>query len=412
MKRFQRVGSYQSYKKKKQFWNKILYIAVLAVLVVCVYRIQTSTSAVFTRNMFNKTFDTESKTDNFSDPSNINEVLNSQDASYELHATPSVIKGVYFPSKRMKDYKKFIQQIKDTDVNSVVIDVKRDNGTLSFYTDNKDLQDKGVIPDEPAIENIDELMAELYMNGIYPIARVVAFKDNKVPIKEPERAVKDAEGNVYKTANGDTWLDPYNRDNWDYILEICDEAIDVGFKEIQFDYVRFHESMKDGKIQVQDGKTKTEIIVEFTKYAAEHLHAKGINVSADVFGTVVISDIDAEIVGQDFVEMSKYLDYISPMIYPSHYGNGTFGIPYPHTEPYTVINKTLSIGENKLANLGDIKHAELRPWMQDFTISSQEPYTAYDARKIRLQIQGANDAGVNEWLFWNAAGNYTTDGLK
>lgn len=338
--------------------------------------------------------------------------LDHTDISYHLYRAPEVAKGIYIPARKMNDYERYIKLAKETNVNSFVIDVKDDMGYLTFATDNQALVDKGCILEKPPIEDIEGMMNELCEANIYPIARIVAFKDNVVAKEDLERAVKSVDGSIYTTSAKDTWLDPYNKENWQYLLEVSREAARVGFKEIQFDYVRFHESMNENSVLLDENISKTEIIVEFIQYICENLQKDGIKVSADVFGAVVLSDIDARIVGQDFTEMSKYLDYICPMVYPSHYAEGTFGIESPNADPYQVILKTMNIAQSKVESIEGEKKAIIRPWLQDFTMKNLKPYTKYGAEELKAQIKGANDAKVEEWLFWNAAGNYTEEGLK
>lgn len=334
------------------------------------------------------------------------------DIDFTSYATPTVAKGIYIPVRKIDNYEDYIAMTKETGVNSFVIDFKDDTGYLTFPSKNKKLIKKGIVRDNPPIKDADRMMARLCEENIYPIARIVAFKDNVVPKSQPELAVHGLDGGVYKTSGGDTWLDPYNKANWEYLLEVSKEAMKMGFKEVQFDYVRFHESMDEDRVIMNNSVSKSEIITEFTKYICEHLQKEGLKVSADVFGAVILSNIDAEIVGQNFVDMSKYLDYICPMVYPSHYAEGTFGIEYPNLDPYQIIYKTMRLGLNKMEDQeGDVK-ATIRPWLQDFSMKNLEPYIEYGAGELKKQIQGANDAGVEEWLFWNAAGNYTKEGLK
>lgn len=337
--------------------------------------------------------------------------LKGDSISYNLYSAPKIAKGVYIPARKIENDEKYIKLAKNTEVNSFVIDVKDDMGYLTFGTDNQALVEQGIVLAKPPIQDMKALMDKLCEANIYPIARVVAFKDNVVAKREPERAVKTLDGEIYTTSGGDTWLDPYNKENWAYLLEISKEAARVGFKEIQFDYIRFHESMNENRVILDTKISKTEIITEFTQYICENLQKEGIKVSADVFGAVVLSDLDASIVGQDFKEMSKYLDYICPMIYPSHYAEGTFGIEYPHLDPYQMILKTLKIGQNKINKDGE-QRAVIRPWLQDFTLKNLKPYLEYESEQVRDQIEGAYDAGVEEWLFWNAGGYYTEEGLK
>ena len=333
--------------------------------------------------------------------------------NYDLYRAPEKVRGIYIPPSKLSNYEDYITIARKTGINSFIIDVKNDSGYLTFATDNQDLIDKGIVLARPSIQDVKRMMTRLYEEGIYPIARIVTFKDNVITKKEPERAVKNLQGEVYKTSSGDMWLDPYNKENWEYLLEVCDEAVQLGFKEVQFDYVRFHESMKPTTVQLDTTISKTDIITEFTKYMCEHLHARDVYVSADVFGAVILSSLDASIVGQDFAAMSQYLDYICPMVYPSHYAKGTFGIDYPHLNPYDIILNTMEMGQDLIS--GDKENqrmAIIRPWLQDFTLKSLEPYLLYGPEQIREQIKATYDAGLEQWIFWNASGNYTIEGFK
>lgn len=348
---------------------------------------------------------------------NVNEIgegiyLNAPSIDYHLYVTPSPSKGIYIPASKLKNKSYYIELAQNTGVNSFIIDVKNDTGYLTFPTENKKLVERGIVLAKPPIENISEIMHTLYEHNIYPIARVVAFKDSVVAKRNPYLAVQSAKGGIYYTKAGDTWLNPYDKRNWEYLLEICKEAKKVGFKEIQFDYIRFHESMDSDRVLLDDTKSKTEIITEFVEYMSKALHDEGIKISVDVFGAVVLSDIDANIVGQNFIDMSRYVDYISPMIYPSHYANGTFGIEYPHLKPYNIVQRTMSTAQSKIEQIEGDKKAKLRPWLQDFTMGNLKPYKAYGEKEISDQIRGAYDAGVKDWIFWNASGKYTEDGLK
>lgn len=346
------------------------------------------------------------------DPTKQSVYLVQPDINYSIYVAPKVAKGIYIPTSKLKNYEEYIKLAKQTEINSFVIDVKDDLGYLTFSTDNESLVNKGMVLSNPPIKDINTLMNKLCEANIYPIARIVAFKDDVVAKNEPERAIKKLDGTSYVTGSNDTWLNPYLKENWEYLLEVSKEAVKMGFKEIQFDYVRFHESMNSSRVILDDDKSKTEIITEFTKYICENLQKEGVKVSADVFGAVVLSDIDAEIVGQNFNEMSKYLDYICPMVYPSHYAEGTFGVEYPHLDPYEIIYRTMKLGVSKSKGENGEKSAVIRPWLQDFTIKSSKPYLEYGPEQINAQIKGANDAGVEEWLLWNAAGNYTIEALK
>lgn len=337
--------------------------------------------------------------------------LEQKDTLYSVHNEPIKVKAVYLGAGYMDKLDSIVQIANETEVNAVVIDVKDDYGYLTFDSDNPNL--KHMVKDKPPIQDIDQVMNTLYRNNIYPIARIVTFKDKVAGSVEPDRLVKRKDGTVFVTPKGEKWLDPYNKENWDYILEVCEEAIDVGFREIQFDYIRFHESMNTEDVDFPTDKTKIQAITEFVDYAYERLHKQGITVSADVFGTIITSRIDAEIVGQDYKELVQRLDYICPMVYPSHYGPGSFGVDYPDLDPYTIILESMQYSNSIIKEIPRAKRrAEVRPWLQDFTATWVRPHQVYGDEELRAQIQGAYDALIEEWIIWNAVGNYSEGGFE
>ncbi len=398
--RLQPLDSYYYYKKKKIWLKKILFF-ITGMSVICF-------GIVGNENLGDdlKALGIGQK---ISDEA---VYIDGNKVAYGLYKQKQEVKGIYIPPSKVEDYEEYINMAKRTNVNSFVIDVKSDQGYLTFASDNEKLINMGCVLANPPIENINQVMKRLYEEDIYPIARVVTFKDNVATAHFPNLAVKALDGQVYELKSGDKWLNPYNKENWDYILEVCKEAIKVGFKEIQFDYIRFHESMSEEKVQLAPNKTKSEIITEFVNFMSEQLKEYGVGVSADVFGAIIMSKIDGENVGQDFNELCKHLDYICPMVYPSHYADGTFGIEYPHIQCYDIILRSMELAQDKiLENPRAERKAKIRPWLQDFTLAGMKPYQFYGEEQIRSQIQGAYDAGVNEWLFWNASGKYTEAGL-
>ena len=400
------VNSYYFYKKKKLRTRKLLFVMGTLICALCI-------GMVLNKELVKDLMTLLPFVEGEAKVPQKAIYLPTSGIKYDLYKAPTKVKGIYIPPSKIMDYESYISIARETGINSFIIDVKNDNGYLTFSTDNQDLVEKGVVLAKPPMKDIKRMMTRLYEEGIYPIARVVAFKDNVVPSKEPERAVKNLKGQVYKTSTGDTWLDPYNKDNWDYLLEICDEVIGLGFKEIQFDYVRFHESMKPTTVILDETTSKTDIITAFTKYVCEYLQQEGVYVSADVFGAVILSELDASIVGQDFAAMSQYLDYICPMVYPSHYAQGTMGISYPHIDAYDIILNTMEKGQDLIKeNERSKRRAIIRPWLQDFTLKNLKPYLLYGPEQIKAQIQGTYDAGLEEWIFWNAAGKYTIEGFK
>jgi hypothetical protein len=328
---------------------------------------------------------------------------------------PVKVKGIYVtaPVAGSDLIDKLINLADTTEINTMVIDVKDDHGKISYSMDSAMVQEIGAVSN--IISDMTALVSRLKEKNIYLIARIVAFKDPYLAEKRQDLAIKNQDGTIYRDNNGEGWVNPYNQKVWEYLVEIAGQAAAIGFHEIQFDYIRF--STGGGINQADFGveaeiKSKEEIIIEFTKYAYERLKPLGVFVSADVYGTIISSSIDAGLVGQNYVEMSKYLDYICPMIYPSHFGEGNYGIEYPDLEPFNIIRKVLVASNTKLEQIPEGEHrAIVRPWLQDFTASWIKHYMVYGGPELKEQINGVYTAGYEEWLLWNASCNYSEDGL-
>lgn len=327
---------------------------------------------------------------------------------------PVKARGIYVTSRAIMDKRDKLIEIADTtEINAFVIDVKDDNGRITYKMDSPIAQAIGSTTN--TITDIEDLMKLLEEKNIYPIARIVAFKDPYLAEKRHDLAIKNKNGSLYRDNNGECWINPYEKEVWDYLIEVSTKAAEIGFKEIQFDYIRFStgKGMSEANFgPLAEEKTKEDIIIEFTRYAYEKLKPLGVFVSADVYGTIISSSIDAGLVGQNYVEMSKYLDYICPMVYPSHFGEGNYGVEYPDLEPYKIIRKVMTASRDKLNEIPEGQHrASVRPWLQDFTANWIKHYQKYGPLQIREQIIGVYAVGYSEWLLWNAACNYTVDGL-
>ena len=232
--------------------------------------------------------------------------------------------------------------------------------------------------------------------------------------KKPEWAVHDGNGEVFRDKNGMAWVNPYNREVWDYLVEVASQAAMDGFDEVQFDYIRFSTDIKEEELDYGTEAQKIdkiEIITEFTKYLYEKLAPRGVYVAADVFGTVIDNETDQKIVGQDYVKMAQNLDYICPMVYPSHYHNGAYGIAVPDADPYATIHAAAASSARQLQAVPEEDRAQVRLWLQSFTASWVPGHIRYGPEQIRQQIKGAYDAGYEEWILWNAAVNYQPDSL-
>ena len=328
---------------------------------------------------------------------------------------PVKVKGIYLSAHVAGNEEKMqemIQKIDETEINAVVIDVKDDNGRITFQMDQPLVEETGAV--EAFIPDIQGLMDTLKEHNIYTIARVVSFRDPYLAEKKPELALKLADGSLYRDKKGMAWVNPYKQEMWDYLVDVGIQAHQVGFDEIQFDYIRF--STEKGIVYDEAdvrGRDKKTVITEFVQYASEKLKDEGAFVAADVFGAVMGGGIDSDTVGQSYGDMANQLDYICPMIYPSHYGDGNFGIEHPDTQPYDTILAALQLSREDLSGYETEgqDQASVRPWLQDFTASYLKNYIKYGNDEIRAQIQAVYDAGYEEWLLWSAACNYHWEAL-
>ena len=329
-----------------------------------------------------------------------------------------LVKGIYLTdntagSGRMDE---IISHMDQTELNAVVIDIKNDHGRIASQLDAPLAKELGATVN--TISDLPGLLSKLHEHGIYAIARLVTFRDPYLGGVKPEWMNQKADGSVFRDNSGMSWVNPYKREYWEYIAQIADACADSGFDEIQFDYVRFctEKGMNEVVYSEEDtqGLDKTQIIMEFVRFISDRMAKKNVFMSADVFGTIIGSYVDTISVGQDYSLMATGVDYMSPMIYPSHYGNGNFGIAYPDMEPYKTIRGALAASRKDLQldySQGQYQ-ASIRPWLQGFTASYLQHYINYGPQQIRQQIQAVYDSGYEEWLIWNAANNYDWNAFR
>lgn len=332
--------------------------------------------------------------------------------------TPVEAKGIYISSYTAGNpevMERIIGELDRTEANALVIDFKDDSGRVACAVDSDLIHEVGSVKE--VIPNAEELLKTLKEHGIYTIARIPAFRDAWLGKSRPDWCVKKSDGTLFYDRDGNTWVNPYCEEAWDYLVEIGLQAGKLGFDEVQFDYVRFctEKGMKDAvfdEMQVQE-RTKTDVVCDFIEYAYSRLKEEGLFVSADVFGAIIGSEIDAQAVGQVYGDMAKHLDYICPMIYPSHYGDGNFGLDHPDIHPYETILAALTASRQELETAASdgSSLAKVRPWLQDFTASWLKHYISYGSEEIRAQIQAVYDAGYKEWILWDASCKYSWDGL-
>jgi predicted small lipoprotein YifL len=321
---------------------------------------------------------------------------------------PFAVRALYAPGAvfegagRLDD---LLDLIERTEANAMVIDVKETDGWLYYETDLPEAVAAGA--DKRPIFKLEELLPALKERGIYTIARVVVMKDNTVGASQPELAVTNsATGQPWRDFGGGIWLDPYQPGVAEYIAAIAGDLAAKGFDEVQLDYVRF---FSDGDYSVADPNLpntqsfRLPAIRRLFRIVSEELSATSAFFAADVFPISFIAPDDQGI-GQRPEVIMPYVDYFSPMVYPSHYGPGTFGFAVPNDHPYDVIDRTLEIMNDQSAGLPMV----IRPWIQDFGLP---PVPRYTAAQVRAEMEALVDNGAVGWMIWQAAAHFTDAAL-
>ncbi len=358
-------------------------------------------------------------------------------------ATPSPVKAIYMSqcvvgTKNFRD--KLVKLIDDTEINSVVIDIKDFTGYISFDTDNPKIKD--AVSTQCGATDMPQFIGELHDKGIYVVGRITSFQDPRMPKLRPELAVRKlSDGGVWKDYKGLSFIDVGAKEHWDYLATIAEEAYKIGFDEINFDYIRYPSDgdMKDTDFTLSRGKTKPEQLEEFFTYIHDRLHPQGIVISADLFGMVTTNHDDLGI-GQVLERALPHFDYVAPMVYPSHYPKTFNGWADPNQHPYDLIKYVMTSAVER-ANAMDREQAlasqpqvpptnstspdasniqtaqpplkveyttykKLRPWLQDFDYGGN-----YDIPEVRGQIQATYDSGLDSWMLWAPSNIYTAGAL-
>jgi hypothetical protein len=328
---------------------------------------------------------------------------------------PDAVRGIYVtgPSAGGSKMGSLLQLIEKTDLNAMVIDVKEDHGNLTFKVDeNSPYADISL----NYIKDPRKLLKKLEEKNIYPIARVVVFKDSELANKRPDLSFTE-NGEVWANSRNESFVSPFKKEVWEYNVEIAKMAAELGFQEIQFDYVRFPEGFekRDKELtydlgdykdsELDDVKRRVDAVTDFVAYAKDELAHYDVDVSVDIFGYAATIE-EAPGIGQNFSKISSNVDVISSMIYPSHW-TSYFGIDFPDKEPYRLVTEYAKVENEVLGNL-DSKPVS-RPWIQDFEapwLYSGNTFQ-YGKSEVEAQIKALNENGIKEFLIWNAGNTYT-----
>ena len=318
-------------------------------------------------------------------------------------ALPEEVRGIHVTMAlasidgKMKEYLELV----DDGLNTIELDIKDENGEVGFIPSAVPLA-RAVGAAKPYYKP-REVAQLVHRQGVYLIGRVVVFEDPRLSAGRPGLAIKNRDGSVWRNHAGLGWTNPYDKRVWDYNVSLGEVAARAGFDEIQFDYVRFPTDGDNLDALVFPGKTTTPpgwVITEFLHYATKRLKPLGVRVSADLFGLAATRDLG---IGQVPRRLSKYVDAIYPMVYPSHYGAGEYGLEDPNAAPGATVEWALSDFRQQMKQ----GKAELIPWLQDFSYGR-----TYGVADVKAQIEAARQMGARGYLLWNPLGVYTPGTLE
>jgi len=344
----------------------------------------------------------------------------------QIKMEPIEIKALYVTAavaSRPKLLAQYLDIIDRTELNAIVIDLKsdlRDDLGLVYYDSQVPLVQE--LKTSRPYMDLKAILAETKKRGIYTIARVHIFShDNALADARPDWAAKDSKtGKVFADYPGPgiryAWLDPWNQNVWDYNIQLAVEAAQLGFDEINYDYIRFPslEFSADDKNRLQLSRESTaaerfQNIAAVLERSQRAINGAGAYLSVDVFGYVAFQPI--ALIGQSVASMAPHTDYMCPMVYPSHFVSGEFGFDNPAKYPYEVIQKSMIAGLAQIDN----KRAKLRPWLQDFTLVwvPKDQIVTYGPDEVRAQIKAVEDSGSSVgWTLYDSANQYDEAGLK
>jgi hypothetical protein len=313
---------------------------------------------------------------------------------------PEEIRGVHVTMGLASLPGKIAEYLALPGLNALELDVKDENGRVGFVPSSVPLaRSTGAAA---TYYNAKRVARQVHARGVYLIGRVVTFEDPVLSEKRPDLAIRTSDGSIWRNNAGLGWTNPYDRRVWRYNVDLAVAAVRAGFDEIQFDYVRFP---SDGDLSLirYPGKHTQPMrwtIPAFVQYAGKRLHPLGARVSVDVFGLSATRDLG---IGQLPRRVSQYADAVYPMVYPSHYNAGEYGLADPNAAPGETVSRSLE----DFARALEGRKTRVTPWLQDFSLG--RTYTLED---VLAQVAAARGQHSGGFLLWNPEGLYTASVLE
>ncbi len=319
-----------------------------------------------------------------------------------MRQPPKEIRGIHLTMALANVPGRFKQYLglRFAGLNTIELDVKDEVGDVAFLPSSLPLA-RAIGAAKPYYK--PRLVArEAHARGLYLIGRIVTFEDPVLAEHRPQLALHNPDGSVWHTNAGLGWVNPYDKRVWNYAVSLGLAAARAGFDEIQFDYVRFP---SDGDVSsivypVKTPEPMGSTIARFAQYAAKRLHPLGVRVSLDLFGLAATRDLG---IGQKPSRLARYVDALYPMVYPSHFNSGEYGLTDPSANPGTTVTDALLYFESALKG----RKARIVPWLQDFSLGR-----TYGYADVRAQIDAARSLGTKGFMLWNPFGVYTTEALS
>lgn len=443
----------QKVKKKKNLLFLSVVILLLAAVFLLFFHFSSGSQYYYDSQVHLEETDSVlgSQTGNDEDTEGVEEDTHSVDSSEVFHMpTPDSVKAIYMTSCVVSTpsfRNDLVELVEETELNSIMIDIKDFTGTLSYKPLNPEL-DHMWQATRCGTSQMQKIVSDLNEKGIYVIGRVTVFQDPHLASRRPDLAVKFASsGEVWEDNKGLAFTDVSAREVWDYHIDIAKDAHQIGFDEINFDYIRFPSDgpMRDIHFPFTEDRDKAEALEEFFVYLYENLNQElGMVTSGDLFG-MTTTNFDHLGVGQVLERAMPYFDYLAPMVYPSHYPTGFNDWSNPNLYPYELIYYVLSKGVDRVTSdrtrietlafneriyqeeniyneeeevvgteevfTGYYKKPvydpnKIRPFLQDFKYGGN-----YGPEEVRAQIEATYDVGLHSWMLWAPSNRYTQGAL-
>ena len=319
---------------------------------------------------------------------------------------PVVVSGVFVPFSEAGNPKvraDIMNLVDNGLINSVVLDIKNEGGQVVAIAATETVERIGADVD---IKHLDTFLQDLSAKGVYTIGRIVTFMDSWYSSNFPANALHKLDGRLFSDAGGSRWSSPFSAATRQYNIDIAVAAAEY-FDEIQFDYVRLPYERGLRERETFGEEARIAAITTFVRDAREAIHLAGAAIGADLFGVISVRHDDDQGIGQSLEQLAPYLDYVSPMLYPSGWSEGWFNLSYPPADPGKVILDSTDATVDLVAS---VSRAHVRPWLQDFNdYGYQKLY--YGQAQVTAQIEAARDAGANGFMLWDVGLDYQRQSL-